>query len=341
MNPSLLKPTPAGLYCELGDFYVDPWKPVPRAVITHAHSDHARAGCGQYLCSHRSKLLLKTRLGNDSTIDSVEYGELLTLGGVQVSLHPAGHILGSAQVCIEHRGERVVVSGDYKRQSDTTCRPFEPVRCNTFVTESTFGLPIYRWPDSDALFEAINDWWKANQETGKASLLLAYSLGKAQRLLSGIDSNRGRIFTHGAVEKLNECYRLQDVNLPETTHVSIAPEGTDWSQSLIVAPPSALGTTWTRRFGKMSVAMASGWMQIRGTRRRRAMDRGFILSDHVDWSSLLQSIEETEAEEVWVTHGYTDTLVRYLNEQGRKARVVETEFSSSGTEEESDGVADG
>ena len=328
MRKPLLIETKVGLYCPQGDFYVDPWQPVDRALITHAHADHARWGSKKYLAADTCSQVLRIRMGKDAELEFQPLGKPITIGGVQVTFFPAGHILGSAQIRIEKDGESIVVSGDYKRQSDATCLPFEPVRCNTFVTESTFGLPIYRWPSSESVFDGINDWWRNNQEQGKCSMLLAYSLGKAQRLLAGVDASIGPIYTHGAVEKLNAGYREAGISIPDTTYVgSVDAKETDWSKAMVVAPPAAAGTSWARRFGKLSVAMASGWMQIRGTRRRRSMDRGFILSDHVDWADLMKSIQETEAENVWVTHGYSDIVARHLNEQGYNARVVETEFT--------------
>ena len=335
MSVPLIQTTPKGLYCEDGNFYVDPWRPVKNAVITHAHSDHARWGCDRYLASEPNRTILPLRLGPNAEIDFMTWGEPRTIGRVKVSFIPAGHILGSAQVVIERNGEVAVVSGDYKREKDTTCRAFEPVRCHTFVTESTFGLPIYRWEDPSVVFEQINFWWRENQRKGKASLLLSYALGKAQRLLAGVDSSIGPIYTHGAVEKLNSAYRNQGVELPSTSYVGELPKETDFSQALIIAPPASAGTSWIRKFGRVSTAMASGWMQIRGTRRRRSMDRGFVLSDHVDWSSLLRTVEETEAEEVWVTHGYRDVVVRHLRETGVNAKVVETEFTGERLEGES------
>ena len=334
MSDELLIKTPAGLFCPQGNFYVDPWRPVDHALITHAHADHARWGSKRYLAADTSAEVLRIRMGEKATLDFQPLGKSLTIGGVNVTFYPAGHILGSAQVKIEKSGRSVVVSGDYKRQLDSTCQPFEPVRCNTFVTESTFGLPIYHWPDSETVFSQINDWWRSNQAAGKASLLLAYSLGKAQRLLSGVDPTIGPIFTHGAVEKLNAGYRAAGVRLPDTTFVgNVDAKQTDWSQSLIVAPPAAAGTTWVRKFGRLSAALASGWMQIRGTRRRRAMDRGFVLSDHVDWTQLMRTIKQTEAEEVWVTHGYSDIVVRHLLELGIQAKSIDTEFEGELLEE--------
>ncbi|MEM9411092.1 MAG: ligase-associated DNA damage response exonuclease [Planctomycetota bacterium] len=341
MSVPLIQSTPKGLYCQEGDFYIDPWRPVDNAVITHAHSDHARWGCKKYLAADTNRAILPVRLGPKARLDFAALGEPNSIGGVTVTFVPAGHILGSTQVVIERQGEVAVVSGDYKREADATCKPFEPVRCHTFVTESTFGLPIYRWEEPAHVFDKINDWWRQNQVAGKTSLLLAYALGKAQRLLAGVDPSIGPIYTHGAVEKLNAAYRESGIELPETQYVGAMPKETDFSRSLVVAPPAAAGTSWVRKLGSLSTAMASGWMQIRGTRRRRAMDRGFILSDHVDWLSLMKTIEETEAEEVWVTHGYSDVVVRHLNEKGVNAKVVETEFTGELLEGETEGVDSG
>ncbi len=330
----LLQPTDRGFYCPAGGFYVDPWRPVERAVVTHAHADHACPGSRRYLGSLEGERVLRRRLGDDARIECVDYGETVTVGGVTVSLHPAGHVLGSAQVRLEHRGEVWVVSGDYKTEGDPTCSPFEPVACHVFVTESTFGLPIYRWrPQAETLAE-VDAWWRANREAGRTSLLLAYALGKAQRLLAGIDASIGPILTHGAVEKLTADYRASGVRLPATTYVGDAPADTDWSRALVVAPPSAHGTPWMRRFGAVSTGFASGWMRIRAHRRRRTVDRGFALSDHVDWPALLATIEATGAERVWVTHGYRDAVVRWLREeQGLDAEAVETRFADEEEDE--------
>jgi putative mRNA 3-end processing factor len=337
---SLLRLTDRGLYCAPGDFYVDPWQPVERAVVTHAHSDHARWGCERYLASKEGERVLRTRLGGGARIRTAGWGEPVEVNGVRVSLHPAGHILGSAQVRVEHRGEVCVVSGDYKTEPDATCTPWEPVRCHTFVTESTFGLPIYRWPPQAEVFAEINAWWRANAEAGRASLILGYSLGKAQRLLAGLDPAIGPIFTHGAVERLTQDYRESGIDLPPTTHVAAAPRGTAWAGAMIVAPPSADATPWTRRFGPLSNAFASGWMRIRGTRRRRSLDRGFVLSDHVDWPSLVASIEATGAQRVWVTHGYTEQVVRWLRDRGYDALAVETRFTGERADLDAEPAAD-
>lgn len=322
----LLQLTSRGIYCEPGDFYIDPWQAVDRAVVTHGHSDHARWGSRHYLGTREGERVFRTRLGDDINLQTLEYGEPVTLNGVRLSLHPAGHILGSAQVRVEYRGEIYVASGDYKTDPDPTCTPFELVRCHTFITESTFGLPIYRWCPQAEIYAEINAWWLANQQMKKTSVLFAYALGKAQRLLAGLDPSIGPIYTHGAVERINRDYRDTGVLLPDTEHAGPAERGKDWSTSIVVAPVSAQGTPWMRKFGTVSTGMASGWMQIRGARRRRSVDRGFVLSDHVDWPNLMRVVRETGAEQVWVTHGYSPVVVRWLREQGLKARVLETPY---------------
>jgi putative mRNA 3-end processing factor len=326
VGEDLLQLTDSGLYCPAGDFYVDPWRPVPRAVVTHAHADHARHGSARYLAAAPGERVLRSRLGPDAVIDTLPYGAAVEHGGVRVSLHPAGHVLGSAQVRLEHRGQVCVVSGDYKLEADPTCAAFEPVRCHLFVTESTFGLPIYRWPAQAEVFTEVNTWWRANAEAGRPTLLFGYALGKAQRLLAGLDPSVGPIYTHGAVEKITQDYRDSGVSLPPTNYVGDAPRGTDWKRALVLAPPSAHGTPWARKFGSHATGFASGWMRIRGTRRRRAVDRGFVLSDHADWPGLLRAVEASGAEQVWVTHGYVAVLVRYLREKGLEARGLQTLF---------------
>jgi putative mRNA 3-end processing factor len=324
---NLLQPTDKGLYCAAGDFYVDPWAPVDRAVITHAHSDHARSGSARYLVAAPGLMLARRRLGSDTELVPLQYGKSIAHNGVGISFHPAGHILGSAQVRIEHRGEVWVASGDYKIDEDPTCAPFEPVRCHTFITEATFGLPIYRWPSASTVFDEINDWWRRNQAAGKASVLFAYALGKAQRLVAGVDASIGPIFAHGAVQDVNVLYRASGVPLPETHYAGEAPRGTDWSRALIIAPTSARDTPWLRRFGRLSDGFASGWMRVRGQRRRISVDRGFVLSDHVDWPRLMSAIRETGAERVFVTHGYTAVVARWLSEQGLEAYPLETQYA--------------
>lgn len=332
MHDPLIQLSERGLYCAAGDFYIDPWAPVARAVITHAHSDHARWGSRAYLCSAAGAGALRLRMGPDAAIRALPYGETLRINGVELSLHPAGHIIGSAQVRVARAGEVWAISGDYKTEADPTCAAFEPVRCHTFVSEATFALPIYRWQPQASTFAAINAWWRANQAAGRTSLLLGYALGKAQRLLAGLDPSIGPILCHGAVQRLNQAYSDAGVALPPTAYAGEHRRGFDWSQALIVAPPSAHGTPWTRRFGEVSAGFASGWMRIRGARRRRAVDRGFVLSDHADWPGLLAAIEATGAERVWVTHGYTAVLARWLQEQGLEAVAVPTRYEGEGAE---------
>jgi putative mRNA 3-end processing factor len=331
MTEDLIVQRPEGLYCPAGDFYIDPWRPVPRAVITHAHSDHARLGHGHYLASEASAGVLRARLG-DIALQTLAYGERIVHHGVTLSLHPAGHVLGSAQVRLEHGGAVWVASGDYKVAADPTCAPFEPVRCDVFITESTFGLPIYRWCPDDELFADIDDWWGRNVLAGRASVLACYSFGKAQRLLAGVDASIAPIIVHGAVQPLNEAYRAAGVALPPTMHVSEVKDRADLRRALVVCPPSAVASPWMRRFGDASTAFASGWMQVRGTRRRGGYDRGFALSDHADWPGLLSAIEATGAQRVIVTHGSGPVLARYLGEHGLRAETFETEYGGDAVE---------
>jgi putative mRNA 3-end processing factor len=319
----MLRLTDAGFHCARGDFYVDPWKPVDRAVITHAHGDHAVAGCGAYMCAREGASVLYARIGMEASVQAVDWGTRVSMGGVHVSFHPAGHIRGSAQIRIESSGDIWVVSGDYKTEPDPTCSAFDVVRCNTFVTESTFGLPIYRWLPQADVFAQMIQWWRSNAADGRASIVYGYSLGKAQRVLAGLQSAlAGPVYAHGAIQRMNAVYRDSGVALTDTIHAATLPRGHDFAGSLILAPPSAMGSTWSRRFGDASTALASGWMQVRGARRRRGVDRGFALSDHVDWTSLLGVIEATGAQRVWVTHGHRDPVVRWLRERGLQADNV-------------------
>ncbi|QVL33779.1 ligase-associated DNA damage response exonuclease [Telmatocola sphagniphila] len=345
MNPTsthrpgepLIQVTESGLFCERGAFYIDPWRPVDRAIITHAHSDHARRGCGRYLTTTAGRRVLQSRMEPNAVIQTVNYGEVLHQNGVQVSLHSAGHVLGSAQIRVEYRGEVWGISGDYKLAPDPTCTAFEPVRCHTFVTESTFGLPIYRWESPATIFASVNSWWQQNRTLGRASIIYAYSLGKAQRLLAGLDTSIGPIFCHGAVKTVNQDYRDSGIPLPPTQKAEAKRKATEWQGALIIAPPSAMGTPWVRKFGDASEAYASGWMAVRGTRRRRGVDRGFVLSDHADWPGLLSAIAATGAETILATHGSTAVLVRWLREQGLQAQPLRTEYQ--GESEEAAAVA--
>ena len=333
MAADLIIARPEGLYCPPGDFYIDPWRPVDRAVITHAHADHARRGHAQYLAAAPAEGVLRSRLG-DISLQTLAYGQLIDHFGVRLSLHPAGHVLGSAQVRLEHEGRVWVASGDYfvsGAQSDaaednSTCAAFEPVRCECFITESTFGLPIYRWRPQRELFDDINAWWRGNAEAGRASLLLAYSFGKAQRILAGVDASIGPLIVHGAVEPLNQAYRAAGVALPETQLAVDVTDRASFKRALVIAPPSVQGSPWLQRIGDYSDAFASGWMQLRGARRRRSVDRGFVLSDHADWPGLQRAIAATGAGRVIVTHGYEAVMVRWLAEQGLQAASFSTEY---------------
>ncbi len=327
----LIVQRPEGLYCPPGDFFIDPWRPVERAVITHAHADHARPGHAHYLAAAPGAGVLRARLG-DISLQALAYGEAVAQRGVRVSLHPAGHVLGSAQVRIEHRGEVWVASGDYFASGagdhNPTCAPFEPLRCDCFITESTFGLPIYRWRPQAEVFAQIDAWWRANAEAGRASVLFGYSFGKAQRVLAGVDATIAPILVHGAVETVNEAYRAAGVALPATQLATEVGDKSVLSRALIVAPPSAAGSAWMKRFGHAADAFASGWMQLRGARRRQGVDRGFVLSDHADWPGLQAAIAATGASRVIVTHGYEAVMVRWLAEQGLQAGSFSTEYGA-------------
>lgn len=322
---NLLEFTDRGIYCSPAGVYIDPWRPVARALITHGHSDHSRYGHQAYLCTRAAAPVIRYRLG-PVKIQTADYGQVITINGVRFSFHPAGHIVGSAQIRVEYQGEVWVVSGDYKLEDDGLSTPFEPVRCHTFITESTFGLPVYRWKPQSEVFTEINEWWRQNREEGKVSLLGAYALGKAQRLLSGLDSSIGPIYTHGAIENTNEVLRKQGVSLPETIRVTVQVPRRNYPGAMVIATPGALGSSWARKFKPLTEGVASGWMALRGTRRRRAVDRGFVLSDHADWAGLNEAVRATGAERIFVTHGYTEIFTHWLREQGYEAFSVKTEF---------------
>lgn len=334
MREPLVELSDRGLYCRAGDFYIDPWEPVERAVVTHAHSDHATGECAHYLAAAPGRHLLAQRVGVDADIQPLAYGEAIVHHGVGVSLHPAGHILGSAQIRLERGGEVWVVSGDYKLSPDPTCAPFESVRCHCFISESTFGLPIFRWAPPATTMQEVAAWWRANRAAGRTSLLLCYALGKAQRLLAGLDPELGPIFVHGAVERCSVAYRAAGVHLPATPLVTAAARAAEFEQALVLAPPSAQGTPWAKRFKRPVRGFASGWMTIRGTRRRRVVDRGFVLSDHADWPELLTAITATGAERVLLTHGYAQAMARHLGERGLDAQPLATRFRGEAGGEE-------
>jgi putative mRNA 3-end processing factor len=328
----LITLTPEGLFCPRGGVHIDPWRPVGRALITHGHSDHARPGSHEYHAARSGVGLLRKRLG-EVPIHGHRFGERLGFGEVTVSFHPAGHVLGSAQIRVEHRGEVWVASGDYKRDPDPSCEPFEVVPCDVLITEATFALPIYRWDPIDRVMAGLLAWWDANAAAGRASVLFCYALGKAQRVLAEIGRRTEReVFVHGAIEALLDAYRAEEVPLAPTRPVAAEGKGKSFAGALVIAPPSAFGSPWLRRFGDAATGFASGWMRVRGHRRRRGFDRGFVISDHADWPGLLRTIGETGARRVLATHGYSDSLARYLRERGLAAEPLETRFE--GEEEE-------
>ena len=312
---ALLEFNENGIYCARADVYIDPWRSVKNAFITHAHADHARWGHQKYLAHHNSLPVMRYRLGEDIAITGVGYNEPFTVNGVSFSFYPAGHIPGSSQIKVSYKGESWVVSGDYKLGADGLSEAFEPVRCSHFITESTFGLPVYKWPHPTEVANEINAWWRQNRESGKVSVLAGYSLGKAQRVLSLLDPFIGRIYTHGAVENTNEILRKQGYKLPHTIRVSQDIPKKEYRGEMVVCPPSAIGSSWVKKFSPYSTAFCSGWMALRGARRRRAADRGFILSDHADWQGLNEAVDATGAEHVYVTHGYQEIFARWLREE--------------------------
>ena len=334
-RPDVLSFTERGLFCAAGGFHIDPWRPVDRALITHGHADHARPGHRHYLCTESAAPVLRLRLG-EVAVETVPYGRDLRIGGATVSFHPAGHVPGSAQIRVEVGGEVWVVSGDYKTAPDGLSEPFEPVRCHTFISECTFGLPVFRWAAQAEVMAEINAWWRTNREAGRVSVLCAYALGKAQRILASLDPSIGPVLTHGAVENVNEVLRAQGFALPATRRVTPETATPEATGALVLAPPSALGTPWARRFGPSSEAFASGWMRLRGIRRRRGFARGFVLSDHADWDGLNAAIAATGAGRVFVTHGYVQPFRRWLAEQGYEAGIVETEFHGDDAGEEAE-----
>ncbi len=332
--PTLLSFNECGIYCAQADVYIDPWRRVDKALITHGHSDHARAGHKEYLCHPLTKPIMHARLGRELSISTLEHDEPVMINGVQFSFHPAGHIPGSVQVRVEHKGEVWVATGDHKRQLDGISSPYEPVPCHTFITECTFGLPIYRWPRPEEVFKQINSWWRTNAANGVCSILSAYSLGKAQRVLMGLDLSIGPVLTHGAVANMNNVLREAGLPLPSTEQVTTDTPKERFRTAMVITPGSALGTAWTNKMRPYSAAMASGWMQLRGWRRRTSLDRGFVMSDHADWDDLLLAVKETGAERVIATHGYTDIFSDHLKTLGYDACAESTEFTGESAAEE-------
>lgn len=324
MKNPLLEFTDKGIYCSTAKVYLDPWRPVDKAIISHGHADHSRPGHKQYITHHSNIPIISHRLG-EINVSGRKWGETFIINNVKFSLHPAGHIIGSSQIRVEHKGEVWVFTGDYKDENDGISTPFEPVKCHTFITECTFGLPAFKWVPQKEVFENINQWWAENKAEGKTSVLFGYSLGKAQRLLKYLNTDIGKIYTHGAIENMTEVLR-PSVDFPETTLITRETKKEELLGNMVLAPPSAHGSTWIRKMVPFVTASASGWMTFRGARRRRAIDKGFVLSDHCDWQGLLNSIKETGAEKIICTHGYSEIFSRYLREQGYDARTEETQY---------------
>jgi len=331
IKPPLLQFNEKGIYCAAADVYLDPWKPVEKAIISHGHADHSRWGHKAYITHHINVPIIKHRLG-EINVTGKEWGETFKIKNVKFSLHPAGHIIGSSQIRVEHKGEVWVFTGDYKTEDDGIATPYEPIKCHTFITECTFGLPAFKWRPQSEVFNDINTWWSDNKAEGKTSVIFGYSLGKAQRLLRYLDTDIGKIYTHGAIENMTEVIRPLSP-MPETTRVTRETKKEELLGNIVVAPPSAHGSTWIRKMVPYVTASASGWMTFRGARRRRAIDKGFVLSDHCDWQGLLESIEATGAEKIISTHGYTDIFTRYLLEQGYDARTEATQYEGELGEE--------
>jgi putative mRNA 3-end processing factor len=321
---NLLELTTSGLYCPPADIYIDPWRPVDKAVITHAHADHSRYGMKHYLAHHHSAEVMKLRLGQDISLETLDYNAPIHINGVKISLHPAGHISGSSQIRLEYKGKIVVVSGDYKVEDDGLSAPFEAVKCHEFVSECTFGMPIYKWQPQKEIFESLNNWWKQNAEQGRNSVVFAYSLGKAQRIINHLDYSIGEVFAHGAVWNTNQALIANGVKVIDIPKVTQEIPKSMFKGALIIAPPSAMGSPWMKKFSPYRTGICSGWMNIRGARRRRAADAGFVLSDHADWEGLISAIKATEAEKVYLTHGSTAVFGRYL-EEVEKIQAVELE----------------
>lgn len=330
----MLKFTPKGIYCVPGKFYIDPWRPVDYALITHGHADHARWGMKKYLCHNFTVPILKSRIGKDIQVQGIEYNENIIINSVKVSFHPAGHIIGSAQIRLEHKGRIVVISGDYKVQDDELTTPFEVVKCHEFITESTFGLPIYNWASIEKQNQQLQNWVLSNQSNGKTSVFVGYSLGKAQRIMKAVDGI-APLNVHYSIGKLNEAYESVGIKLPEYSTIDLREDVKYLDKSIVIVPPSLLDSNVIRKIPNRANAFCSGWMQVRGAKRWRSADAGFAISDHADWNGLLDAIKSTEAEKVYVTHGQTAVFSKYLNEIGIYAEELKTEFGSDDEEVES------
>lgn len=330
---TLISFTNKGIYCKQGDFYIDPWQPVKLAVTTHGHSDHVKWGNNAYLCHELSKPILHQRLGTDLNIQTLPYHKEISINGVKISLFPAGHVIGSAQVRLEYKGEVCVVSGDYKVEYDGISTEFEPVKCHTFVSESTFGLPIYKWQAQQTIFDQIKSWIADNHDKNKTSVLIAYSLGKAQRLIKGL-AGYSPIYVHNAIANLNDVLIKAGVGLPETIRITPDIKKEELQRGIVIVPPALAEGKWMKSLTNAATGICSGWMQVRAGRRWQSADAGFALSDHADWPGLLLAVKATGAEKVFVTHGYSATFSKYLNEIGVAADEVKTQYGNETEEEE-------
>jgi len=317
--------TSKGIYCVPGKFYLDPWQPVDLAIITHGHADHAYPGMKKYLCHHFTVNILKSRIGHDIQVEGLAYNRPFHINGVKISLHPAGHIIGSSQIRMEYKGKVIVFTGDYKIQDDGLSTPFEPVKCHELITESTFGLPIYRWESVAAQTQRLNEWIMHNQGFKKTSVFIGYSLGKSQRILNAV-KDMGEVYVHYSIAKLNMAYSEAGIQLPPYHIVDLRTDTKQLDGKIVLLPPALLDTHLLQKIPHVAYAICSGWMQIRGARRWRSADAGFAISDHADWNGLLQAVKESGAEKVYVTHGQTATFSKYLNEIGIEAEEVKTNY---------------
>ena len=324
----ITKFTNKGIYCIPGKFYLDPWFPVDYAIISHGHADHAKWGMKHYLCHDDSKAILKHRIGADISIESMPYATEKMVNGVKVSFFPAGHIIGSAQIRLEYKGKIVVFSGDYKVKNDNLTVPFEPIKCHEFITESTFGLPIYNWQKEEDLQQQMQNWVKSNQERNRTSVFIGYSLGKAQRIMKLIEGISD-IYVHTAIHNINEAISSSGIDLPKTKRWTAESDKKQVQNNIVIVPPSLIGSNMIRRIPNSATAICSGWMQIRGNKRWQSVDAGFPVSDHADWNGLLSAVRATEAEKVYVTHGSQATFSKYLNEIGIYSEEVKTEYGTN------------
>lgn len=330
---ALIQFTNKGIYCKQGDFYIDPWHPVKLAVTTHGHADHVKWGNKNYLCHDLTKPILTQRYGLEDNVQTLPYYEQITINGVKLSLHPAGHVIGSSQIRLEYKGEICVVSGDYKVEYDGISAAFEPVKCHTFVSESTFGLPIYHWETQQAIFQQIKDWVASNEKKQKTSILVAYSLGKAQRLIQNL-SDSYPIYVHNSIANLNEAFGKAGVSLPPTLRITPDIKKDELQKGIVIIPPALADGKWVKSLMQPAIGICSGWMMVRAGRRWRSADAGFALSDHADWPGLLSAIKATEAEKVFVTHGSTAIFSKYLNEIGIEAEEVSTKYGAEDNDED-------